>query len=348
MLRIGIVGATGYAGRELIKILLRHPNVKITSVSAKVDKPELISDIFPVFRSRLDLMCCEPDLREIEQSTDLIFLALPHKISMNFVPKFLDMGKKVVDLSADYRLTEKSTYEAWYGVKHSSPELLTTKVYGLPELYKKDIAQARLVANPGCYPTASILGCLPLVQEGLVETDQIIIDAKSGTTGAGRTPSMALLFSEANENFRAYKINQHPHMPEINQELSKRAKSKIEITFVPHIIPMSQGILATIYFNLKPARPFGRSGGKESVTKDLITRYKAYYKNQPFVRVLPEGIFPETRNVTGTNFCDIGIKVMGKKAIVISAIDNLWKGAASQAVQNMNIMEGFTETLGLL
>lgn len=338
MLRIGVVGATGYAGRELIKILLRHPKVKITSVSAKVDRPELISDIFPVFRNQLDLMCSEPDLKEIEQSTELIFLALPHKVSMNFVPKFLDMGKKVVDLSADYRLTEKSTYEAWYGVKHSSPELLMTKVYGLPELYKKDIAQAKLVANPGCYPTASILGCLPLVQEGLVETDQIIIDAKSGATGAGRTPSMALHFSEANENFRAYKINQHPHMPEINQELSKWAKSKIEITFVPHIIPMNQGILVTIYFNLK----------NELVTKDLITLYKTYYKNQPFVRVLPEGIFPETNNVTNTNFCDIGIKVMGKKAIVISVIDNLWKGAASQAVQNMNIMEGFTETLGLL
>lgn len=338
MLKIGIVGATGYAGRELIKILLRHPRVKITSVSAKVEKTEPVSDIFPVFKTQLDLMCGLPDIKVITTSTDFIFLALPHKVSMHFAPKFLELGKKVVDFSADYRLTEKSVYETWYGVKHSSPHLLTASVYGLPELYKKDIAKAKLVANPGCYPTGSILGCIPLVKEGMVETEQIIIDAKSGITGAGRTPSMSLHFPEANENFRAYKINQHRHMPEINQELSKRAKTKIEVTFVPHVVPMNQGILSTIYLNLK----------KELITRDLIALYRDYYKDEPFVRVLKEDVLPETSQVTNTNFCDIGIKVTGHKAVVITAIDNLWKGAASQAVQNMNIMEGFEETLGLL
>ncbi|MEK7309753.1 MAG: N-acetyl-gamma-glutamyl-phosphate reductase [Planctomycetota bacterium] len=338
MLKVGVVGATGYAGRELIKILLRHPQVKITSVSASGNKIESISDVFPVFRNHLDLICGESDPKAIGRLADFIFLALPHRVSMSFAPQFLELNKKVVDLSADYRLKDKSLYETWYGVKHSSPRLLTAGVYGLSELYRKDIARARLVANPGCYPTSAILGCAPLLKKGLVETDRIIIDAKSGVTGAGRVPARPLQFSEVNENLKAYKINQHQHMPEINQELSRLAKSRIEVTFVPHLVPMNQGMLSTIYFNLK----------KELVTKDLITLYRNYYKNEPFIRILDEDVFPETGHVLNTNFCDIGIKVTGRKAFVITAIDNLWKGAAAQAVQNMNIMEGFDERAGLL
>ncbi|MFH1228357.1 MAG: N-acetyl-gamma-glutamyl-phosphate reductase [Planctomycetota bacterium] len=337
-LRIGLVGASGYAGRELMKILLRHPKVEITSVSAKVDKTQPLSEIFPVFKNRLDLMCGEPDLEAIDKLADFIFLALPHRISMLFVPKFIEQGKRVVDLSADYRLKDTALYETWYGVKHTSPHLLASGVYGLPEVYRKDIAKAQLIANPGCYPTSAILGCIPLLKQGLIDTDRIIIDAKSGVTGAGRTPSMFLHFPETNENLRAYKINQHQHMPEINQEMSKLAKTKIGITFVPHIVPMNQGMLSTIYLDLK----------KESATKDLIALYRDYYSAEPFVRVLPEGVFPETANVINNNFCDIGIRVTGKKAIVITAIDNLWKGAASQAVHNMNIMNGFEETTGLI
>lgn len=338
VLKVAVVGATGYAGCELIKILLRHPETEITSISAKIDKPQPISDIFPIFKGQIDLVCDELDIKATARAADLIFLALPHKVSMEFVPKFLESGKKVVDLSADYRLSSVSEYEAWYGTKHTSTGLLSSSVYGLPELYRKDIAKTKLLANPGCYPTASILGCAPLVKKAFVETDQIIIDAKSGITGAGRTPSMGLHFPEANENLKAYKIDQHQHMPEINQELSKLAGSKISVTFTPHLVPMNKGILSTIYFTLN----------KKLDTADAIKIYRDFYKGEPFVRVLGEGAFPETKNVYSTNFCDIGIKVTGKRAIVVTAIDNLWKGAASQAVQNMNIMQGYKETLGIL
>ncbi len=338
VLKIAVVGATGYAGCELIKILLNHPEVEITSVSGKVDKADKISNIFPVFKSRLGLICGDVDVPAISKEADLMFLALPHKISMIFAPGFLKFGKKVLDLSADYRLKDTKVYEKWYGTKHTSPDLLKDAVYGLPELYKKKIAKAQFIANPGCYPTGSILGCAPLLDKELVETDQIIIDAKSGVTGAGRTPSLGLHFPEMNENFKAYKINQHQHMPEIDQELSNISGSKIEVTFTPHLVPMDKGILSTIYFTLK----------KESDTAGFLALYKQFYKDAPFVRVLDEGIFPETKNVLNTNFCDIGIRVAGKRVIVITAIDNLWKGAASQAVQNMNLMEGFDETLGLI
>jgi len=337
-MKVAVVGATGYAGCELIKILLMHPEVTITSVSGKVEKAEKISEIFPIFENQLDLVCDNADVPAISKAADLIFLALPHKVSMIFVPDFLKAGKKVIDLSADYRLKDTGVYEKWYGTKHTSPDLLKDAVYGLPELYKEEIAKANFIANPGCYPTGSILGCAPLVGKGLVDINQIIIDAKSGVTGAGRAASLALNFAEVNENFKAYKINQHQHMPEIDQELSKVSGSKIEVTFTPHLVPMNKGLLSTIYFTLK----------EETNTSGLLALYKQFYRAAPFVRVLDEGIFPETKNVNGTNFCDIGIKVTGKRAIVITAIDNLYKGASSQAVQNMNLMQGFDETAGLL
>ncbi len=338
MLKVAVVGATGYAGCELIKILLRHPKIKITSLSAKVEKPEPIANIFPIFKGQIDLICDELDVKAISKAADFIFLALPHKVSMEVAPNFLELGKRVVDLSADYRLRIKSEYETWYGLRHTSPRLLTSSVYGLPELYRKDIKKAHLVANPGCYPTAAILGCAPLVKKGLIELGEIIIDAKSGLSGAGRNPMLPLHFSEANENIRAYKVNQHQHMPEINQELSKLARTKTEVTFTPHLAPMNRGILSTIYFTLKG----------QLTTKDAIKLYKEFYKDEPFVRVLDEGKYPETKDVYNTNYCDIGIKIDKARTIVITAIDNLWKGASSQAVQNMNIMAGFKETLGLI
>ncbi|MFH1779195.1 MAG: N-acetyl-gamma-glutamyl-phosphate reductase [Candidatus Omnitrophota bacterium] len=338
ILKVAVVGATGYAGCELIKILLRHPKIKITSLSAKIEKPEPISNIFPIFKGLIDLVCDELDVKAVSKAADFIFLALPHKVSMEAAPNFLELGKKIVDLSADFRLKIKSEYETWYGIKHTNPQLLTTSVYGLPELYRKDIKKAKLVANPGCYPTGAILGCAPMVKKGLAQLDEIIIDAKSGVSGAGRNPTLQLHFSEANENFKAYKINQHQHMPEINQELSKLAKAKIEVTFTPHLVPMNRGILSTIYLTLK-----GRL-----TTKDAIKIYREFYKAEPFVRVLDETKFPETKDVYNTNFCDIGIKIDKTRAIVITAIDNLWKGASSQAVQNMNIMLGYKETLGLI
>lgn len=338
ILKVAVVGATGYAGCELIKILLRHPKVKITSLSAKIEKAEPIATIFPVFKGQIDLVCGELDVKAVSKVADFIFLALPHKVSMEVAPNFLELGKKVVDLSADYRLKIKSEYETWYGVKHTSPQLLTTAVYGLPELYRKEIKKTRLVANPGCYPTGAILGCAPMVKKGLVELDEIIIDAKSGVSGAGRSPMLPLHFPEANENVRAYKVNQHQHMPEINQELSKLTRAKIEVTFTPHLVPMNKGILSTIYFTLK----------KPLTAKEAMKNYKEFYKDEPFIRILDEGKFPETKDTLNTNYCDIGIKINNTRAIVITAIDNLWKGAASQAVQNMNIMSGFNETLGLM
>ena len=337
-LKVAVVGATGYAGFELIKILLGHPEVTITSVSGKVEKAEKISDIFPVFKSQLDLVCDNVDVPAISKEAGFIFLALPHKVSMMFVPDFLKAGKKVIDLSADYRLKETAVYEKWYGTKHTSPGLLKEAVYGLPEIYKEEITKAKFIANPGCYPTGSILGCAPMVSKGLIDISQIIIDAKSGVTGAGRAASLALNFAEVNENFKAYKINQHQHMPEIDQGLSNAAGLKIEVTFTPHLVPMNKGLLSTIYFTLK----------KEESAAGLLALYKDFYKDAPFVRVLGEGVFPETKNVYSTNYCDIGIKVTGKRAIVITAIDNLWKGAASQAVQNMNLMMGYGETAGLV
>ncbi|KPK42042.1 MAG: N-acetyl-gamma-glutamyl-phosphate reductase [Omnitrophica WOR_2 bacterium SM23_29] len=337
-LKVAIVGATGYAGQELIKILLRHPKIKITSLSAKIEKPEPISNVFPILKGQIDLICGELDVKEVSKAADFIFLALPHRVSMEVAPNFLELGKRVVDLSADYRLRIKSEYESWYGVKHTSPQFLTASVYGFPEFYRKEIKKAKLVANPGCYPTGAILGCAPMVKKNLVEANEIIIDAKSGVSGAGRSSTLALHFPEANENFRAYKVNQHQHMPEINQELSKLAKSKIEVTFTPHLVPMNRGILSTIYFILK----------EPLTTKDVIKIYRTFYKDEVFIRVLDEGKYPGTKDVYDTNYCDIGVRVDGKKAIVITSIDNLWKGASSQAVQNMNIMCGFKETLGLI
>ncbi|MDD5424657.1 MAG: N-acetyl-gamma-glutamyl-phosphate reductase [Candidatus Omnitrophica bacterium] len=337
-MNVAVVGATGYAGCELIKILLGHPEVTITSVSRRAEGSDRISDIFPVFRGQLELPCENVNVPRICKSADIIFLSLPHKVSMIFVPEFLKAGKKVIDLSADYRFKDAAVYEKWYGTGHTSPELLKAAVYGLPELNRAEISKSGFVANPGCYPTGSILGCVPLLKEGMIDVSQIIIDAKSGATGAGRTPSLALMFSETNENLKAYKVNQHQHMPEIDQALSDAAGSKVEITFTPHLVPMNRGILSTIYMTLR----------KDSSAEELLKVYGRFYKDAPFVRVLDEGVFPETKDVLGTNFCDIGIKVTGKRAIVITAIDNLYKGASSQAVHNMNLMQGFDEKLGLV
>lgn len=338
MLKVAIVGATGYAGEELLKILINHPHIKITSVSAKIDRPQKIDQVFPYLKGKLDLICKEPDFSQIVPDCDLAFLALPHRVSMEIAPQFLHGGKKVIDLSADYRLKETSVYEKWYAAKHKDPEHLKGAVYGLPEVYRKKIKQAQLIANPGCYPTGIILGCLPFLSKHAVLTENIIVDAKTGLSGAGREKE-ALLIPQMQDNFRAYKVDEHQHSPEINQELSGFAKEKIEITFTPHLIPIKRGILSTIYFQLK-----------NSISHEEAQKlYQDFYQQEPFVKVLPESKFPQLRDVVKTNYCHIGLKVnpARKTAIVISAIDNLVKGASGQAVQNMNIMYGFEETEGL-
>lgn len=337
MLKIGVVGATGYAGEEVIKILIKHKAVKITELSAVIDKEEPISSIFPAFKGALDLVCHKPDAEKMAKNIDLVFLALPHKVSMEIAPVFLKAGKLVIDLSADYRL-EPDVYKVWYGVEHKDKANLPASVYGLPELYHDEIKKAKLIANPGCYPTSAILGVVPMLKEEIIGKDSIIIDSKSGVTGAGRKPDLALSFSEVNENLKAYKVNEHQHKPEINKILSQVAGEKIDVVFTPHLIPMNRGILSTIYMKLS----------KKTDTKAVIDIYKKFYKGKPFVRIYDEGKLPQIKNVVGSNYCDIGLKVTGNTLIAVACIDNLTKGAAGQAVQNMNIMAGFSETEGLI
>lgn len=339
MLKVGIMGSSGFAGEELIKILLRHPEAKITALAAKIEKTH-VSRLYPWSKAMLDLDVYDMSAEEVGKKADIVFLALPHKVSMDFAPVVLKQGKKVIDLSADFRIKDKTVYEKWYEIKHVVPEYLKRAVYGLPELYRRDIKDADLIANPGCYPTSIILGCAPLLKKKMVETDYIICDSKSGVSGAGRTPTQALMFTEiATNSFRPYKVNFHRHMPEIDQELSGLAGVNIEVNFTPHLVPMERGILSTIYLKLN----------KNMDTKEALHLYKDFYKDEYFVRILEDGQLPDTKNVVRSNFCDIGIKVFPEKslAVVMTAIDNLVKGASGQAAQNMNIMYGFEEKLGL-
>ncbi|MDP2912925.1 MAG: N-acetyl-gamma-glutamyl-phosphate reductase [Candidatus Omnitrophota bacterium] len=337
MLKVGVVGATGYAGEEIIKILMRHKDVCIAALSAVIDKEAPISDIFPAFKGKLDLICKKPDPEEMSKNVELVFLALPHKISMEVAPAFLRANKLVIDLSADYRLNA-DVYKVWYGAEHKDKANLPTAVYGLPELYYDKVKKARLVANPGCYPTSVILGIAPVLKDKAVDINYIIADSKSGATGAGRKPDLALSFGEVNENLKAYKANEHQHKPEITRILSEVAAIPIDIVFVPHLIPMNRGILSTIYMKLN----------KKMDVKAVLNIYNNFYKAKPFIRIADEGKLPQVRDVAFTNYCGIGVKVTGDTLIVVSCIDNLTKGAAGQAVQNMNIMAGFDETEALI
>lgn len=337
MIKVSIVGATGYTGEELVRILAKHEGVKVTSLSAIIDKPTKISEVFPRLKGEMDIICKSLDVKEVIDSSDVVFLALPHTVSMKYAPEFLKAGKKVIDLSADYRLPA-DVYEKWYVKEHIDRSNLKKAVYGLPELYRDEIKKCSLVANPGCYPTSVILAVAPLVKNGAVQLDGIIADSKSGITGAGRKASMELLFGEIADNFKAYKIGSHQHTPEINQELSKLAGGGVDILFVPHVIPIKRGILSTVY--LKPKKEMSQ-GGIDKI-------YGDFYKDEPFVRFYSGGRVPELKDVIYTNYCDIGAKLVKDMVVVVSAIDNLTKGAAGQAVQNMNIICGFDERQGLL
>ncbi len=338
MIRVGVAGATGYTGEELIAVLLRHPHVRITAVTTRQEKPGLFSDLFPRFKNRLDIPCSKFDPDKLAAGCDLVFLALPHTVSMNVAPKLIKNGVKVIDLSADYRLRDVKVYERFYLVKHKDKANLPKAVYGLPELYRYKIKTAQLIANPGCYPTAAILALAPVVACGVADPDSIIIDAKSGASGAGKKVTESFLFSSVNEDFKAYKVNTHQHAPEIEMVLSRLYGKKLGVTFVPHLLPLNRGILETVYLKRTPGVKSG----------DLLRLYRNFYKKEPFVRIREEGQFPQLSDVAGTNFCDIGIKDEGKKIIIIAAIDNLLKGAAGQAVQNMNIMYNLPEHTGLL
>ena len=337
-MKVSVIGATGYTGAELVKILLKHPQVEIETITSQSFANKKISEIYPSLIT--DLVCQELNINKIALSSSFIFTALPHRISMEIVGKLHSRGKKIIDLSADFRFIDPLIYEEWYGTPHQKKELLKKAIYGLPELYREKISRARLVANPGCYPTSSILALAPLVNNDLIKGNSIIIDAKSGVTGAGRALSLATHFPEVNENTRAYQVVGHRHTPEIEEQLSNLTSREIIITFVPHLVPINRGILCTCYAALK----------QKTDTKDLLKLYQDFYKEEPFVEILPQGRFPQTKEVLNSNRCRIGITVNERsgRAIIISAIDNLAKGAATQAVQNMNIMCGFEETMGLI
>lgn len=337
-LKIAIVGSSGYTGGELFRILLHHPLATVTVVTSEKSAGKPISDIFPHLAGLTDLICESLDPEAIAKKADFIFLALPHVTAQEAAFQFHKLGRKVVDLSADYRLADPASYEKWYEHCHQYPDLLKSAVYGLPELHRERIKKASLIANPGCYPTSAILGLAPLLKKGIVDLQSIIIDSKSGVSGAGRSPSLAHLYPEVNEGLMAYNIGTHRHTPEIEQELSGLAGRQVTVSFTPHLIPMNRGILTTIYarFSL------------ETNAAQLHALYEEFYRQEPFVRLLPAGRFPNVRNVRGSNFCDVGVHADQRtgRAVVVTAIDNLVKGASGQAVQNMNLMMGFDETEG--
>jgi len=338
--KVAVVGASGYTGVELLRLLIGHPGVELRALTSESYADLPIGEVFPSVSGLLDLTCRKFDPREVAAVADLIFLALPHRTAMAAAAELLPLGRKVIDLSADFRLRDPAIYRQWYGVDHAAPELLREAVYALPEVYRRQLAAARLAAVPGCYPTAVLLGLLPLIRRELIDPDSIVVDAISGASGAGRKIELPLHFSELQENVRAYNVARHRHTPEIEQELSRWVGREVLVTFTPHLAPAIRGILATITATLVTSR----------VAEELLLVYRECYDHEPFVRVLPEGRVPETKHVCGSNFCDIGIAVddRTRRCIVVVAIDNLVKGASGQAIQAMNLMSGLDERTALV
>lgn len=337
MIQTGIVGATGYAGQELVRLLHMHPQVHITHVISKNFAGKRMSEVYGNYPHAEDAVLEELDISALARDCDVVFTALPHGASMQVVPILLDAGVKVIDLSGDFRYDDPAVYEQWYGLKHTQPALNSEAVYGLCELYRERICKARLVANPGCYTTTSILALYPLLKAGLIQPSGIVIDAKSGVSGAGRTEKLAFSFCESHESFKAYGVTTHRHTSEIEQELSHAAGNPIALCFTPHLLPVKRGILATCYAMLAPG----------ATQQSVQAAYDAYYADETFVRVQQD--LPELKQVNGSNNCAIGFRLDARlgRLIVISCLDNLIKGAAGQAIQNMNLMCGLDEAAGL-
>jgi len=339
MISVGIVGATGYTGIELLRLLSIHEAVEIKVATSNTEKGKAVTDVFPSLRSHIDLEFIDHDSDQLN-SCDLVFFATPHATAMHYVPKLLDQGCKIIDLSADFRIKNPEVWEHWYKDKHSCPELLQTAVYGLPELNRDQIKDSNLIANPGCYSTAITLALLPAIKNGLIDTGDIIADAKSGVSGAGRKATFATQFSEVAESFKAYAVSGHRHLPEITQTLNNiQQENGVNLTFVPHLVPMNRGIHATVYVKLID---HGVS---------MQEHYTEFYAQEKFVDVMPEGSHPDTSSVRTTNICRIAVHSGNRESrivVILSVIDNLVKGAAGQAVQNMNLMFGLEEEMGLI
>lgn len=336
MLKVGIVGGTGYTGVELLRLLAQHPGVELTAITSRTEAGMPVAKMFPNLRGHVDLAFSEPSI-EVLGACDVVFFATPHGVAMKQAQELLERGVRIIDLAADFRLTDTAVFEKWYGMPHGAPAILAESVYGLPEVNREAIKKARVVGNPGCYPTAVQLGFLPLLKAGLVDAAHLVADAKSGVSGAGRKAEVHSLFSEAAESFRAYGVSGHRHQPEISQGLALMTPEKIGLTFVPHLLPMIRGIHATLYARLT------KDAG------DLQKLFEETFAGEPFVDVMPAGSLPETRSVKGANTCRIAVyRPQGADTVVVlSVIDNLVKGAAGQAVQNMNIMFDLPETAGL-
>lgn len=340
MIKVSIIGSSGYVGIELFRILKNHPHVKIVNLISKTFQGKKIGELYPKYRNLTDIEFVWKEYEEVAKESEVIFTATPHKVAMEFAKELYKERVILIDLSADFRFEDYKIFEKWYKVEHKSKELLDKTVYGLPELYKKEIGKTNIIGNPGCYPTASILALAPLINNNIIDIDNIIIDAKSGTTGAGKKLSETLHFPERNENLSPYSPVGHRHTPEIEKELCKIGHlDNINITFTPHLIPMDRGILTTIYAKLI----------YNNTEEKLYEIYKEFYKEAYFIR-LTEDRLPDTKSVMGTNFCDIAIRIdkKTKRIIIFSAIDNLIKGASGQAVQNMNIRLGLDEKMGLI
>ncbi|MBN8283146.1 N-acetyl-gamma-glutamyl-phosphate reductase [Zoogloea sp.] len=335
MIKVGVVGGTGYTGVELLRLLAQHPNVEIRAITSRGEAGLPVADMFPSLRRRVDLCFVDPQAADLA-ACDVVFFATPNGIAMQQAKALVDAGVKVIDLAADFRITDIAEWEKWYGMKHACPELVAEAVYGLPEVNREAVASARVVANPGCYPTAVQLGFLPLVEAGVVELGSLIADAKSGVSGAGRKAETHILFSESSDNFQAYGVAGHRHLPEIRQGLSRFAGAPVGLTFVPHLTPMIRGIHATLYARLN----------KEV---DLQALFEERFAGEAFVDVMPKGAHPSTRSVRSANMCRVAVHRPqgGDVVVVLSVIDNLVKGAAGQAVQNMNILFGLPEVTGL-
>ncbi len=339
MIKAGIMGATGYVGLELMRILNSHVKVEIKKITSVSYSNESYAKVFESFRHMPELVCGESDIEALAEECDVVFLALPHGLASKQVTEDILKKTKIIDMGADFRLKDYAVYEEWYQVEHFGKGLLEEAVYGLVELNREKIKGARLIANPGCYTTCSILALYPLVAEGIIKEDSIVIDAKSGVSGAGRGVNLGMHFCEVNENFKAYKIAGHRHTPEIEEQLSYGAGKNIVLQFTPHLVPMNRGILATSYASLKKPVDF----------KEVKAVYEKYYGDEFFVRLCKENVFPETKWVVGSNFCDIGFAIDQRtnRIVVVSALDNLCKGAATQAVQNMNLLFGLEEKTGI-